>query len=96
MCIRDSLPGILPTMIMLFILDCGGILGVGFEKIFLMQNALNQTVSEVISTYVYKVGLLGAKFSYTSAIGLFNAVINFSMLLLVNTVAKRVSEISLF
>ena len=79
-----NLPCIRPTIVMLLILSLGGILGVGFEKIYLMQNPLNMEVSEVISTYVYKVGIQGAKFSYTTAIGLFNSVINFLLLLIVN------------
>ena len=91
-----NLPGIAPTVIMLFILNCGQLLNVGFEKVFLMQNSLNLDVSEVISTYIYKVGLLNAKFSYTSAIGLFNTVINFSMLLIVNSLSKRFSDTNLF
>ena len=61
-----------------------------------MQNPLNMEVSEVISTYVYKVGIQGAKFSYTTAIGLFNSVINFLLLLIVNKVAKKLTETSLF
>ena len=91
-----NLPGIAPTIIMLFILNCGSLLNVGYEKVYLMQNALNQDVSEVISTYVYKVGLLGAKFSYTSAIGLFNTLINFALLLIVNFISRKVSDIGLF
>jgi len=91
-----NLPGIAPTIIMLFIINCGGLLNVGFEKTFLMQNTLNTDVSEVISTYVYKTGILNAKFSYTSAIGLFNTVINFTLLLIVNRVARGVSGIGLF
>lgn len=91
-----SLPGIAPTMIMLFILNCGSLLNVGYEKVYLMQNSLNMDVSEVISTYVYKVGLLGAKFSYTSAIGLFNTLINFALLLAVNFISRRVSDVGLF
>jgi putative aldouronate transport system permease protein len=91
-----NLPGIAPTIIMLFILNCGSLLNVGYEKVFLMQNSLNIDVSEVISTYVYKVGLLGAKFSYTSAIGLFNTVINFALLLIVNFISRRVSDVGLF
>lgn len=91
-----SLPGIAPTVIMLFILNCGSLLNVGYEKVYLMQNAMNIDVSEVISTYVYKVGLLGAKFSYTSAIGLFNTLINFLLLLAVNFISRRVSDVSLF
>ena len=91
-----NLPGIAPTIIMLFILNCGNLLNVGFEKAYLMQNALNIDVSEIIAVYVYKIGILGAKFSYTSAIGLFNTVINFALLLIVNTISRRVSETSLF
>lgn len=91
-----NLPCIRPTIVMLLILSLGGILGVGFEKIYLMQNPLNAEVSEVISTYVYKVGIQGAKFSYTTAIGLFNSVINFLLLLIVNSVAKKLTETSLF
>ena len=91
-----NLPCIRPTIVMLLILSLGGILGVGFEKIYLMQNPLNMEVSEVISTYVYKVGIQGAKFSYTTAIGLFNSVINFLLLLIVNKVAKKLTETSLF
>ena len=91
-----NIPGIAPTIIMLFILNCGQLLNVGFEKVYLMQNAINLDVSEVISTYVYKVGILSAQFSYTSAIGLFNTVINFSLLLIVNNISKRVSETTLF
>lgn len=91
-----NLPGIRPTIIMLLILSLGGILGVGFEKIYLMQNALNLEISEVISTYVYKVGIQSAKFSYTTAIGLFNSVINFILLLIVNNVARKTTETSLF
>lgn len=91
-----NLPGIAVTAVMLFILNCGSILSVGFEKVFLMQNALNQDVSEVISTYVYKTGLLGTRFSYSAAIDLFNSVIGFLMLLGVNTVSKKISEISIF
>lgn len=91
-----TLPGILPTMVLLFILNCGNLLNVGYEKVYLLQNSLNIDVSEVISTYVYKVGILSAKFSYTSAIGLFNSVINFALLLIVNAVAKRATGSGLF
>lgn len=69
---------------------------VGYEKIYLMQNALNLSVSEVISTYVYKTGLLKVQYSYTTAIGLFNNVINVILLLIVNQIARKLSDISLF
>lgn len=94
--IHINMPGIAPTIILLFILDCGKIMSVGFEKAYLLQNALNLPVSEIISTYVYKTGVQGAKFSYTTAIGLFNSVVNVIMLLLVNRISKAVSETSLF
>lgn len=91
-----NLPGIRPTIVMLLILNCGSILSVGFEKAYLLQNSLNISESEIISTYVYKTGLLGARFSYTAAIDLFNSIINVILLLIANTVARRVGETSLF
>ena len=90
-----NIPGILPTIVMLLILNCGSILSVGYEKAFLMQNTLNSDVSEIISTYVYKIGLQGSKYSYSAAIGLFNSVINFGILLSVNAISKRLSNITL-
>ena len=78
------------------ILNTGSILGVGFEKAYLMQNAVNYTVSEIISTYVYKVGIEQAQFSFSTAVGVFNAVVNCIVLLAVNWIAKKVSDISLF
>lgn len=91
-----EIPAIIPTMIILFILNMGGILNAGFEKIFLMQNPLNLPVSEVISTYVYKIGIVQNQFSYATAIGLFNTLINFGFLLIANYISKRVSKTSLF
>lgn len=93
-----DLPAILPTAIMLLILNAGSIMNVGFEKAFLMQNNLNLRSSEVISTYVYKVGLSKAAgdFGYATAIGLFNSMINFILILLVNHLSKKISEQSLW
>jgi putative aldouronate transport system permease protein len=91
-----DLPAIVPTMIILFILSMGNILNTGFEKIFLMQNPLNLPVSEVIATYVYKIGIISNQFSYSAAIGLFNTMINFIFLLAMNFIAKRFSNISLW
>lgn len=91
-----DLPTIAPTMIILLIMNCGSILSVGWEKIYLMQNSLNLSASEVISTYVYKIGLINADYSYSAAIGLFNSVVNLAMLLIVNGIARRVSETSLW
>lgn len=91
-----NIPGILPTAIILFIMNAGSLMGVGFEKVFLMQNDLNRISSDVISTYVYRMGILGAEYSFSSAVGLFNAVINFIVLVAVNTISKKVSETSLW
>ena len=91
-----DLPSIAPTIVILFILRAGSLMSVGFEKVFLLQNSLNITKSEVISTYVYKIGLEQSQYSYSSAIDIFNIVINFALLLTVNTVARRVGETSLW
>lgn len=87
-----DIPGILPTMIIILILSVGNIMGIGFEKIYLLQNPLNTVTSEVISTYVYKIGLLNANYSFATAVGLFNSVVNLILLVIVNSVAKRVSN----
>ncbi|MFV0503829.1 MAG: ABC transporter permease [Lachnospirales bacterium] len=91
-------PSILPTAIIMLILSSGSIMNVGFEKVYLMQNNLNLSQSEVISTYVYKIGLTQGTgdFSFAAAIGLFNSIINFGMLVFVNTVSKKVSKSSLW
>lgn len=91
-----DLPTILPTMMILLILNCGRIMNVGFEKVFLMQNPLNLNVAEVISTYTYKIGLIQAEYSYSTAIGLFNNIINFIILISVNSLSKKVSGSSLW
>ena len=91
-----TLPGILPTVVIMMIMNSGSIMSVGYEKIYLMQNSLNTSVSEVISTYVYKVGLKEAQYSFSSAVGMFNSVVNFILLVSVNAIARRVSETSLW
>ncbi len=91
-----DLPSILPTIMLVLIMNCGSILGVGFEKTYLMQNSLNSTHSEVISTYVYKQGVQGSQFSFSSAVGLFNSIVNFIMIVIVNTVSKKMTESGLF
>lgn len=91
-----DIPGILPTIIITLILSAGGILNVGFEKVFLLQNPANYSVSEIISTYVYKIGVQQTQYSFSTAIGLFNAVVNFSIILSVNFLARKVGETSLF
>lgn len=84
-----NIPWIMPTIVIMLILKCGGILSVGFEKIFLLQNSLNLSASQVISTYVYEIGMKGGQFSYSTAIGLFNNIINIIMLAIVNGIAKK-------
>jgi putative aldouronate transport system permease protein len=91
-----DLPSILPTAVILLILNVGQIMNVGFEKIYLMQNPLNLTTSEVISTYVYKIGLLRGQYSFSAAVGLFNSIIDLILLIMVNQIAKKLSGSSLW
>ena len=91
-----DLPSIAPTVIITLIMSCGSILGVGWEKTYLMQNDLNMATSEVISTYVYRVGMIQFDYSYSTAIGLFNSVVNFILLVLVNQISRKVSDTSLW
>ena len=91
-----DLPCLVPTMMVLLILTMGSVLGVGFEKVYLMQNSLNLSVSEIISTYVYKIGLQSNQYSYSAAISLFNNVINFCLVFLMNVVAKKCAGISIW
>lgn len=94
--VHIDIPSIVPTMIILIILDSGSVLSVGFEKIFLMQKSSNEAVSEVISTYTYKMGLQSMQYSFSTAVNLMNTVVNFVMLFLVNFIARRTSEYSLW
>ncbi|WP_408015036.1 ABC transporter permease [Saccharibacillus alkalitolerans] len=91
-----EIPALIPTIIILFVLSMGSVLSTGFEKIFLMQNSLNLPVSEVIATYVYKIGIVSNQFSYSAAIGLFNTLINFFFLYTMNLIARKTSETSLW
>ena len=91
-----DIPYILPTVIVLFILQAGKMMNIGFEKILLLQNALNMSASDVISTYVYRLGIEGAQYSYTTAIGLFNSAVNVIILIFVNNLANRLSKTSLW
>ncbi|MDD6885005.1 MAG: ABC transporter permease subunit [Eubacteriales bacterium] len=91
-----NLPCILPTVIIMLILQTGSLLNVGFEKVFLLSNDAVLETSEVISTYTYRIGIAGAQFSQSAAIGLFNSVVQFIMLVIVNTLARRLSETSLW
>ncbi|MEH7118668.1 ABC transporter permease subunit [Neobacillus vireti] len=90
-----DLPLLMPTAMILLILRAGSLLGVGFEKVFLLQNQLNLPGSEIISTYVYKVGIQNFQYSLSTAIGLFNTVVNIVVLLLVNYISKKLTKTSL-
>ena len=91
-----NLPFLLPTISIMLIMQCGSIMNVGFEKVYLLMNDLNRSSAEVISTYTYKVGLIQSDFSYSTAIGLFNSCINLVFLMIVNKVTDKLSNTSLF
>jgi putative aldouronate transport system permease protein len=91
-----DLPTIRPTIVIMLILSMGGLMSVGFDKTFLMQNARNSGVSEIISTYVYKMGIIDQRYSFSVAVSLFNAVINFTLLCTVNWISKKASETALW
>lgn len=91
-----DLPSIKPTIVMLLILQMGSIMSVGFEKVFLLQNTLNKSAASVISTYVYEVGLINSDYGYSTAVGLFNSIINVILIITVNQICKKVAEDSLF
>lgn len=91
-----DLPCIAPTIVILLILAVGNLLGVGFEKVFLMQNPINLSNSEIISTFVYKRGLENVQYSYATAVGFFNSVINLILIVSANTMAKKVNQTSLW
>ena len=91
-----NLPTLVPTIVIMLIMNCGNLLSVGYEKVFLLQNALNMNTAEVISTYVYNTGLVSGQYDFSTAIGLFNSVINLVLLVVVNTISRRISENSLW
>ncbi len=91
-----NLPHLRPTIVTLLILQMGSLLSVGFEKTFLLQNPLNMEASNVISIYVYNVGLKNQQYSYSTAVGLFNSIISITLIVIANTISKKVSETSLW
>ena len=93
--VNIDLPSLVPTATVMFILRMGSVMSVGFEKVYLLQNNLNSSSSEIISTYVYKMGLVSNQYSLSAAIGLFNNIINLVLLIAVNMIAKKVSDTSL-
>lgn len=94
--IHVNLPVLVPTMVVMLILKCGNLLSIGYEKVFLLQTDTNIAASEVISTYVYKVGLVQSDFSFSTAASLFNSVVNAVILIIVNTISKKVSDNALW
>lgn len=91
-----DLPMLIPTAAILLILRIGNLMSIGFEKVYLMQNDMNLSTSEVIATYVYKIGIISAQYSYSAAINMFNTIVNFILLITVNLVLKRVCKQSLW
>ncbi len=94
--IHINLPVLVPTIVVLFILRCGAILSVGYEKVYLLQNSTNINGSEVISTYVYKVGLQQSDFSFSTAAGLFNSIVNSALLVTCNAISRRTAHVGLW
>ena len=91
-----DIPGIMPTIVMMLIMEIGKVMSLGFQKAYLLQNAQNLAASEIISTYIYKVGMLDAQYSYSAAINLFNNVINIILLVTFNKLAKKLTDNSLW
>lgn len=91
-----TLPGIMPTIVIMLILRMGHLMSVGYEKVILLYNPAIYETSDVISSYVYRKGLLEFNWSYSSAVGLFNSVINFMMLIIANKISRKVNETSLW
>ncbi|WP_188997220.1 ABC transporter permease [Paenibacillus nasutitermitis] len=90
--IHITIPGIASTIIIMFILSIGNVLEVGFDKVFVLQNPVVSSVSEVISTYIYRIGIEGAQFSFTSALGLFESVVGLVLVLLANRTARKFGQ----
>ena len=94
--IHVDIPCILPTIVIMLIFSCSNIVNIGMDKIYLMQNSLNTSVSEVISTFVYKVGVVNSNFGFSTAAGLFQAVVSFVLLVAVNQICKKLTETGLW
>lgn len=86
-----DLPALAPTICIMLILNCGNLMSIGYEKTYLMQNDLNVKVSEIISTYVYKIGIINREYSYSTAIGLFNSAVNYILVMLINKIMKKLN-----
>ena len=91
-----DIPAILPTIIIMLIFNCASIVSIGLDKVFLMQNSLNASVSEVISTFVYKVGVVNSNVGFSTAAGLFQSIVSFVLLVIVNRICKKITTNSLW
>ncbi len=94
--VHITLPGILPTIMILLLMNLGTLLSVGFEKAYLMQNSLNTSASEIIGTFVYKEGIINLNYSYSAAVDLFQSVLNLILVTIFNTISRRTADISLW
>ena len=94
--IHVDLPSIMPTIVIMLIMSCGNIINIGFDKVYLLQNPMNASVSEVISTFVYKVGITQADYGFSTAAGLFQSLVSFVLLVAVNQISKKVTDNSLW
>lgn len=94
--IHVDIPGIMPTIVITLILNCGSLMSVGYEKVYLMQNTLNMSTSDIFSTYVYRVGLQQVQYSLSTAVNLFNSICNVIIITFVNWVAGKLGETSLW
>ena len=88
-----DVPALLPMAILMFIMSAGSLMNVGFEKVWLLQTDLNKATSDVIAVYVYQQGIENAKYSYSTAVGLFNTAINLILLFVVNRISSKASEV---
>ena len=87
-----DLPSIMPTVIIMLIMSAGNLMSIGFEKAYALQTDMNLPASEILSTYVYRIGLLNGDYGYSTAVGLFNSVINVILLIIVNAVVKKLND----
>ena len=88
-----DLPALLPMAVLNLIMAAGGLMNVGFEKVWLLQTDLNKATSDVIAVYVYQQGIENAKYSYSTAVGLFNTAVNIVLLVVVNKIASKLSDV---
>ncbi|MDE6926755.1 MAG: ABC transporter permease subunit, partial [Acetatifactor sp.] len=91
-----EIPQIMPTIVIMLIMSVGRFMSIGFQKAFLLQNTMNLQKSEIISTYIYRIGMLSQQFDFSTAVGLFNNIVNVILLVIVNTISKKLNETSLF